>query len=65
MMSDFKDVYTKSFKTIKHMNLAESLILEKLDFYKEKANGDRFVLPVEKDINFFTDIFDQTHAFFS
>jgi hypothetical protein len=32
-ISDFKDVYVKSFKTKKQMNLAESLILEKLETF--------------------------------
>ena len=63
-ISDFKDVYLKSFKSEKQMNLAESLILEKLDNYREKANIDRFILPVDKDINFFTGIFDAVHSFF-
>jgi len=35
-----------------------SLVLAKLDNYKEKANRDRFILPLEKDIIFFTDIID-------
>jgi hypothetical protein len=32
--------------------------------YKEKANHDRFILPIEKDITFFTDIIDKSIEFY-
>ena len=64
-VSNFKVVYHKSFKTENDMGLAEKLILNKLSQYREKANIDRFVLPVDKDINFFTDVFDYVHSCFS
>lgn len=35
----------------------ENMVLIKLKEYKEQANRDRFVLPLEKDISFFTNIF--------
>lgn len=38
------------------MNLVELLVLYKLQKYKEKANRDRFKLPIEKDITLFTNI---------
>jgi len=45
------------------MDLAENIILGKLKPYREKAIRDRFVLPIDKEINFFTDIFDETISF--
>ena len=32
--------------------------------YKEIANRDRFILPLEKDISFFTNIIDESVKFF-
>ena len=40
------------------------MVLEKLDKYREKANRDRFVLPIENDISLFTNIIDKSIAFF-
>jgi hypothetical protein len=40
------------------MNIAESVVLSKLDKYREKANRDRFILPVENDLTLFTDIIE-------
>jgi hypothetical protein len=45
------------------MNIVESIILNKLDKYREKANCDGFVLPLEKDITLFTDIIDESINF--
>jgi hypothetical protein len=45
------------------MNIVETIILNKLEEYKEKANRDRFVLPLEKDISFFTDIINESINF--
>ena len=44
--------------------MAETIILQKLNEYKEQANRDRFILPIDKDINFFTDILDNIHNCF-
>ncbi len=41
----------------------ENMVLNKLKAYKEQANRDRFVLPIDKDINLFTDIIDQSVEF--
>ena len=38
------------------MTIIENMILLKLTNYREIANRDRFVLPIEKDINYFIDI---------
>jgi hypothetical protein len=40
------------------MNIIELMVLNKLQEYKEKANRDRFILPLEKDIAFFTNIIE-------
>jgi hypothetical protein len=42
------------------MNIIELTILNKLKEYKEKANRDRFILPIEKDISLFTNIISKT-----
>ena len=47
------------------MSTIENMILTKLMSYREKANRDRFVLPLEKDINFFISIVDECIKFFS
>jgi hypothetical protein len=46
------------------MNLVENMVLKKLEKYKEKANRDRFILPMDKNISFFTNIIDQSINFF-
>ena len=38
------------------MNVAENLVLSKLRDYREKANRDRFILPEDRDISFFTKV---------
>jgi len=37
---------------------------KKLSTYSEKANRDRFILPLDKDIKFFTDVIDKSIGFF-
>jgi hypothetical protein len=56
-------IYYKSCKNESAMNIVETIILNKLEEYKEKANRDRFVLPLEKDISFFTDIINESINF--
>jgi hypothetical protein len=51
-------VYYKSCNSEREMTAIETLVLKKLDAYREKANRDRFILPVEKDIKFFINIID-------
>jgi hypothetical protein len=53
-------VYYKKCQSKEHMSIAELIVLNKLDEYREKANRDRFILPFEKDISFFTSIIDQS-----
>jgi hypothetical protein len=50
--------YYKSCNSKENMNIAESMVLSKLDKYREKANRDRFILPVENDLILFTDIIE-------
>jgi hypothetical protein len=49
-------VYYKSCNNEYEMNVIELMVLNKLNNYREKANRDRFILPVEKDINFIYNI---------
>jgi hypothetical protein len=41
------------------LGVAENLILDKLSSFKEVANRDRFILPVDKDISYFTNLIDK------
>ena len=41
------------------MTVVETLVLSKLRDYREKANRDRFVLPDDRDISFFTRMIDE------
>ena len=50
--------YYKSCNSKENMNIAESMVLSKLDKYREKANRDRFILPLENDLILFTDIIE-------
>jgi len=57
-------VYYKSCKSEEDMHVIELMVINKLKEYKEKANRDRFILPLEKDIKFFTDIIDKSIEFY-
>ena len=57
-------IYYKSCKDEETMNIVESMVINKLKNYKELANRDRFILPIEKDISFFTNIIDESIKFF-
>ena len=63
-MSNFKVIYSKSFKNEEDIEFAESIVLKILEKYKEQMNHDRFILPVDKNINFFKDAFDNAHKCF-
>jgi len=62
--SEHEVIYYKECKSIEIMNIIELMVIYKLQEYKEKANRDRFILPIEKDITFFTDIIDKSINFF-
>ena len=51
-------IYYKECKTEEQLDIIEKIVLEKLSKYKEKANRDRFILPIENDVNLFTTIID-------
>ena len=63
--SEHDVVYYKECKTRDDMDFIEKMVIKKLKIYKEKANRDRFVLPIENDITLFTDIIDTSVKFFS
>ena len=58
-------IYYKSCKDEATMNVIECMVLTKLDMYREVANRDRFILPIEKDISFFTNVIDESIRFFN
>ena len=60
---DHEVIYYKICKNEEHMELCEKIILLMLDEYREVANRDRFILPNNKNISFFTDIIDKHCAF--
>ena len=37
------------------MNIVETMVFNKLKEYREQANRERFILPKEKDIEYFKD----------
>ncbi len=41
------------------MELVERMVLDKLNEYREKANRDRFILPIDKNITLFKDIINK------
>lgn len=61
---DHEVIYYKSCKDEATMSIVENMVLNKLKDYKEIANRDRFILPLEKDISFFTNIIDDSIKFF-
>jgi hypothetical protein len=58
--SEHEVIYYKQCKNEKEMLLIESIILRKLEKYREQANRDRFVLPIENDISLFSSIIKDT-----
>ena len=61
---DHQVIYYKKCINEEILNLVELNILNKLKQYQEKANRDRFILPVENDISLFTDIIENCINFF-
>ena len=62
--SEHEVIYYKECKSKEDMDIIEHMVINKLQEYKEKANRDRFILPLEKDISFFIDIIDKSINFF-
>jgi hypothetical protein len=46
------------------MSLVENMVFKYLNEYREQANRERFVLPEEEDIKFFSDIINKSVEFF-
>lgn len=46
------------------MEVVERMVLLKLEEYKEKANRDRFILPLDKEIDYFKNTIDNCINFF-
>ena len=47
------------------MELNEKMVLNKLNSYKEVANRDRFILPIENDTTLFTNQIDNAIKYFN
>jgi hypothetical protein len=60
---EHKVIYYKGFKNMYQMRTAELMLLYKLDQYKN-TNKDRFILPKDKDISFFTNVVDEIYHWF-
>lgn len=56
-------IYYKDCKNEENMNLVETIVLKKLNEYREKANRDRFILPSEKDVKYFCNVVDDVVKF--
>ncbi len=56
-------IYYRSCLTTENMSVVEQMVLNKLKPYQAVANRDRFILPVDKPIGFFTDVFDSAIDF--
>jgi hypothetical protein len=61
--SEHEVVYYKECKNEEDMNMIELMVINKLQEYKEKANRDRFILPIEVDITLFTNTIDECVKF--
>ena len=61
---DHQVIYYKKCIDEERLNLVELNVLNKLKQYQEKANRDRFILPVENDISLFTNIVENCINFF-
>jgi hypothetical protein len=61
--SEHKVIYYKECSR-EIINTIESIVLIKLSNYRERANRDRFILPPDTEINFFTNIIDKCINFF-
>ena len=62
---DHQVIYYKKCINEETLNLVELNVLNKLKQYQEKANRDRFTLPIENDISLFINIVDNCINFFS
>ena len=61
---DHQVIYHKKCVDEEILNLVEIMVLNKLKHYQEKANRDRFILPLENDISLFTNIVEKCINFY-
>lgn len=57
-------VYHKKCPDEQTMHIIESMLIKKLEKYRECANRDRFILPEDADISLFTNVIDTAVTFF-
>ena len=62
---DHEVAYYKECKSEEDMKVIEEIILLKLDKYREVANHDRVILPIDNEIKLFTDIIDNSVNIFN
>lgn len=60
---DHTVVYYRQCKNEDDMSTAETMILSKLHAFREQANRDRFILPEDRDVSFFTQTIDECIRF--
>lgn len=60
---DHTVVHYRECKSEEDMETAETMVLTKLREYREQANRDRFVLPDDKDVSYFTQTIDDCIRF--
>lgn len=60
---DHTVVHYKECKNEEDMDIIETMVLTKLRDYREQANRDRFILPEDKDVSFFTETIEQCISF--
>lgn len=63
-LQDHEVIYFKAFETEEDMEMAEKMVLKKLNQYKEIECRDRFILPIGKDISLFSIEIDKAHDYF-
>lgn len=63
--SDHEVIHYKKCPDESTMNIIESMVMKKLEKYRECANRDRFILPENTDISLFTNIINSCVAFFT
>ncbi len=61
--SEHTVVYYKHCPDKESTKIIESVVLKKLEKYKEKANRDRFILPADQNINLFIKTIDESINF--
>ena len=62
---DFEVIYYKGFESEEQMDLAETMVLERLNKYRKQANRDIVILPTGENIKIFTDAIDKVFAYFN